>query len=273
MKKMFFILAVVAPMLLMGLDIKGFFSNLINTDELFVYGLADQPFDQGVYGIGEISPHVRVTVINGIMNDVESCMKTLDTLSAAHGGVNVHYVYWNSEGWTADIYKGFYSKIFGYLSVPARELANLWRRLIEEMGGVEGPGVIYHYAHSIGANETLLAAKLLTAEEKSKLHIVTLGPATIISPVGFASAINYISRRDAVSFLDPWNFYLAHQGSLPHAVVVGEFESIHPILEHHLLTGNYLRLLLEHGRQFIERYRSSKDALGGLIAGSVEFED
>lgn len=257
----------------MGVDVKGFFSHLVDKEELFFYGLEDQPFDQGTYGLGEIAPNVRVTAINGILNDVDSCMKTVDILSATHGGTNIHYVYWNSEGWTADIYKGFFSKIFGYLSLPARELAKLWRRLLEEMGGVEGDGVIYHYAHSIGANETALAATLLTEEERSKLHIITFGPATIISPVGFASAINYISRRDAVSVFDPWNFYLAHKGSLPHAVVVGEFDSIHPLLEHSLFSGTYFNLILDHGRQFTEKHSPPIDGQVERVEEPVEPED
>ena len=62
----------------MGVDVKGFFSHLVDKEELFFYGLEDQPFDQGTYGLGEIAPNVRVTAINGILNDVDSCMKTVD---------------------------------------------------------------------------------------------------------------------------------------------------------------------------------------------------
>jgi len=253
MKRALFVFSLLLPFILKGVDMKDFFSRLVEKEELYFYGLDHQPFHVGNYGKPEIARDVRITVINGILNDVDCCLKTVEILSATHGWTNVHYVYWNSEGWTADLYKGFFS-IFGYLSQPARELAKLWQRLIEEMGGIDSDGVIYHYAHSIGASESALAATLLTEEEKRKIHIITFGPATIIPEEGFASVVNYISKRDAVSIFDPWNFFLAHKGSLPHAVIVGEFDSLHPLVEHSLFSDTYYNLILEHGQKFIDKY-------------------
>jgi hypothetical protein len=82
-------------------------------------------------------------------------------------------------------------------------LAQLWKELIEEMGGIEGGGVIIHYAHSLGGTETDRARELLTPEEQQMIQVVSIGSATMIRDQGFRNVTNYVNTLDGVCFLDP----------------------------------------------------------------------
>ena len=228
-----------------------FLEGFLDPESRLNWGFDPQKFEVGVYGEGEAAPDVRITAINGILNSRTDCLYVMEVLSSAHGGVNIHYVYWNSEGWTADMFKCLYAKM-GYLSKPAAELAKLWQSLIAEMGGVEGPGQIIHFAHSIGATETLLASRLLSREELSKLHIVALGGASIIPPDGLGSVINYISKRDGVALMDPVNLYKAIRGEYPHVSFIGDFDAYEA--EHTLYSGNYPKIIEHHGNLFKESF-------------------
>jgi hypothetical protein len=227
-------------------------SPLLDDERLISWGLDRQVLEVGYVGEGEVSHQVRVSAINGILNHRMDCLNVMENISRMHGGVNVHFVFWNSEGWTEDMFKAFFSKV-GVLSERAVELSNLWKRLIEEMGGVESGGAILHFAHSIGATETYAAAALMKPEELSMVHVVALGPATIIHPVGFGSVMNYISKRDAIGVLDPWHFIRAIGGSYPYVSFIGEFKPFST--EHTLYEGSsYLKVIEDYGRSFQENF-------------------
>ena len=156
----------------------------------------------GCYGQHEISDKVRVTFINGILNTRNMMLKSLDIISESHGGVKVHYVFRPTEGWTWDITRAILIRTaftLGFRSLHAYLLAKMWREIIEEIGGVDGGGVIVHYAHSLGGSETDRARELLTPEEQKMIRVVTLGSSTMIRNVGFQSVINIVSVNDGVS--------------------------------------------------------------------------
>lgn len=160
------------------------------------------------YGQREVNDKVRMTFINGILNTRSTLLRSLDTISKSHGGVKIHYVFRPTEGWTWDISRAVAIKTaytLGFRSFHAHLLAKLWKELIQEMGGVEGGGVILHYAHSIGGSETDRARELLTPEEQKMIRVVTFGTSTLVRSGGFQKVTNVVSVNDGVSsfFLEP----------------------------------------------------------------------
>lgn len=130
------------------------------------------------HGRHEISDKVRVTFINGILNTRSMMRESLNIISGTHGGVKVHYVFRPTEGWMWDISRAAMIKMafsMGFRSLHAHLLAQMWRNLIQEMGGIEQGGVIIHYAHSLGGSETDRARELLAPEEQKMIRVMTFG--------------------------------------------------------------------------------------------------
>ncbi len=142
--------------------------------------------------------HVRITYINGMLNCPEEVIEYLHNLSIMHGGANVHYIYRESNGFFKDVLKAGLIK-GGYVSDHAKELAAMWKEMIEEMGGINGGGTIIHYAHSLGAADTYVAGGLLSESERLMIKVYTFGSPQIIPPEYFGHVVNYISRWDGVS--------------------------------------------------------------------------
>lgn len=182
--------------------------NLLGKSTYLLMGPHFEETHVACYGQHEMSNKVRVTFINGILNTRDAMLESLDIISESHGGVKVHYVFRPTEGWTWDISRAMMIKTaftLGFRSLHAYLLAKMWRELIEEIGGIEGGGVILHYAHSLGGTETDRARELLTPEEQKMIRVVTLGSATMVRNEGFQSVINMVSINDGVSsfFLEP----------------------------------------------------------------------
>jgi RHS repeat-associated protein len=189
------------------------------------------PPELGVMGNGEISDSVRLTMINGILTLRCEFMSAAASVSAMHGGVNVHYVFRPTQGLLIDLAKSLCAKL-GFVSVQAQQLALSWKGLINEMGGVEGDGTIIHYAHSIGGTDTYAARHLLSAEEQKMIKVYTFGSASMIPDQGFQSVLNYVSRRDAVSLtVDVLGFLRAVIGLDRNVIYIGNFFSF-PLIDH-----------------------------------------
>ncbi len=182
-------------------------------EETFVFfGLRQEEKERGVYRHKEISNKVRITFINGILTTYAQMRQNLLTLSNAHGNGSIHYIFRPTEGWTTDILDAIYMRTtfyIGFRSTYAYMLADMWRELIEEMGGVDGGGTIVHYAHSLGGTETDRARSLLTAQEQRMIRVYTIGSVTFVRNEGFQRVLNIISRYDGVSsiFLEPLGHY------------------------------------------------------------------
>jgi len=154
----------------------------------------------------ELNPLVKITFVNGMFNYKEDIGETLTEFSNSHGGNTIYYVFHSSKGWTDDLIHSTLAK-WGVISPVAHMIAQLWQSLIQEMGGTSSGGIIIHYAHSIGATNTLLARQLLSPEELTMIHVITLGSPTLIQEnTGFGSVVNYASTQDFVTLLDPWNY-------------------------------------------------------------------
>lgn len=234
--------------------------------ELFgsMYFLMGSQFEETYidsYGEREINDKVRVTFINGILNNRQTLLQSLEIISESHGGVKIHYVYRPTGGWTWDVASGVMIRTafaFGFRSMHAHLLAKLWRALIQEMGGLEGGGTILHYAHSLGGTETDRARELLTPQEQEMIRVITFGSATLIRNVGFQSVINIAGVNDGVcSFIleplgnirnlfDP-DSNVRHYGSFCGA-------SYLPFTDHLLNGPTYAPVILQLGEQFLAEF-------------------
>ena len=219
---------------------------------LATIGYYNQPAQVGIFGQGEHYDNIRITSINGILNLHENVLQNVTTLSNAHGGVNIHYVYYPTQGLSSDLIKSFFVKL-GFVSQQARQLAETWKRLIAEMGGVNGGGLIIHYAHSIGGTNTHTAKQFLTHEEQKMICVIAVGSASVIPDDGFKSVHNYVSRRDGILFLDVIGYVAGALKKNSNVIYVGSLSGM-PFIDHLLSGSTYNSLLEKLGQEFLESY-------------------
>ncbi|MBA3721324.1 MAG: RHS repeat-associated core domain-containing protein [Parachlamydiaceae bacterium] len=212
----------------------------------------------GSYGTGELNDKVRVTFINGILTTKSMLVENLELMSKTHGGINVHYIFRPTEGWTSDITKALAIKLtynLGFRSLHAHLLANTWRRLIGEMGGSNSGGTIVHYAHSLGGSDTDRARELLTPEEQKMIRVISFGSPTMIRNEGFQSVINYVSLHDGVSnnfFIEPMGHIRNYFDPNSNVIFKNDLFSSPFFPFDHLLSGKtYRSILMELGDQFL----------------------
>jgi hypothetical protein len=210
------------------------------------FNLSISPADRGKVGKGEVSNQIRVTYVNGVLNEAAHVDYAAKVISEAFGGVNVHYVHNNTSGLFTDIIETLDVK-FGFFSDSAEALVDLWRELIAEMGGVEGGGRIYHMAHSGGSMHTKAAAEMMSPEELAMIEVVTYGAPFMVENPNFISVTNYVSKRDGVGLMGA-----ALNPSA--ATIVGELEEGPPFLDHIFTDGTYLGLLYLNGARFADQY-------------------
>jgi RHS repeat-associated protein len=194
----------------------------------------------------------RITAINGILNGSEEIISSAELISSTHGNVPVHYVYAATEGFTGDILRAGFSKA-GFLTRPARLLVELWRSLLQEMGGVESGATIVHYAHSLGATDTMNALLDLSEKERQCIIVRTLGSPTLI-PSGLCFRVDhYISLKDGIPMFDTYRYYQGMKGNDPSIHFLPTDTSV--FFADHVLDCKTYRTLLESlGQKFQEEY-------------------
>lgn len=205
---------------------------------------------QTTYGNEELSSKVRITLINGILNGTPEVEESATLLSSTHGGVPIHCVYSATSGFSGDLLRGVFAKI-GLPSRQAKLLASLWKRLIEEMGGPNKGGMILHYAHSLGATDTLNALRRLTPEERSCIRIATFGSPTLIDEGACSQVDNYVSEKDGVPILD-----FLRYGDSPHIHFIPS--DALPLVDHMFNGKTYKNVLEILGQRFQEEFLRSQ---------------
>lgn len=206
----------------------------------------------GVIGKGELGDHVRITFLNGMLNYSEEVLDYLETLSEMHGGANVHFVFRETNGFMKDVIKAGLVKA-GYVTDHAKELAAVWRKMIDEMGGVDGGGTVIHYAHSLGAADTYVAGGLMTEEERMMIKVYTFGSPQIIPPGFFLEVNNYISRWDGVCPLGPYNYIKALLFKEPHVIFLESNLGI-PFQDHLITSPTYSRIIMGLSSGIVTHY-------------------
>ncbi len=227
---------------------------LIGPGLFLLAGLHGEPIEFGVYGNGEINDKVRLSHINGVLNTREGALASAESISRTHGGVNVHFLYRPTAGWTGDILNGLMA-LLGYASPTAKRLATGWRELIEEVGGVGNGGIVIHYAHSLGGAETACARRLLTAEEQKMIRVATFGSAKVLPDEGFAGAHNYISWYDAVMGFDAVGYFNAATSSRSNVTFLTALGYL--AVDHRFNGPTYTKILEDLGQRFVALYGNS----------------
>jgi RHS repeat-associated protein len=220
------------------------------------------------YGEREVSDKVRITFINGILTNHNMLQENLDLISQSHGGIKVHYVFRGTRGWSYDLWKAALIKTcyyFGYRSEHAYLLAETWREMIDEMGGIDGGGVIIHYAHSLGGSVTDRARTLLTPEEQKMIRVFTIGSATLVNNRGFQNVVNIISANDGIcSFIiEPIGHFKNYFNSNSNIRVYGSFTltpyGLIPMwpIDHFLNGFTYKPIMWQLGQNFLNEFDTS----------------
>lgn len=216
----------------------------------------------GPYGEFEVNDKVRVSFINGIFNTRQMMLESLRDISETHGGVMVHNVFRHNYVWGKEIMEICRIKttymVTGYISKYAEYLAQLWRSLIEEMGGVEGGGLIIHYAHSLGGTDTDRARDLLSDKELQLIRVITIGSATMIRKGGFQDVINFRSDRDWIPYVDKLAINRAFHDYDYDIRTVNSKQTPTPKFEHELSCATYMFILKELGREFKRKFITNK---------------
>jgi hypothetical protein len=75
---------------------------------------------------------------------------------------------------------------------------------------------------------------------------------------GFASATNYVSRRDGVCLLDPIGYAMGHFYEKSKIELIGSSWGI-PLIDHTLYTESYGGIIEELGIQFINIYLKNNE--------------
>lgn len=223
---------------------------------LLLSGFYNDSSETGIHGKGEISDKVRITLTNGILNCRSDFKKSVDLVSEMHGGANIHYMFDATDGWCWDMLKAFFVKC-GYISPQAHTIANTWKQMIEEMGGVNGGGIIYHYAHSIGGTHTQAALRIMTPEEKSMIRIFTFGSPSMINDEHLNGIFNFVSVRDGICFLDPIRYISGLMGLNENIIPIGDWLGV-PLVDH-LFEGTYMDIIKILGHHFLKIYVTGQD--------------
>lgn len=233
-------------------EIEALAHTLVGPFLLRMVGYYQNQLEVGVLGEGEINDKVRVTMINGILNVQPEYIQAVGLFSKLHGGVNIHFIYRPSNGWAQDLLQCVLSKA-GVISPQSRLLARTWKSLIREMGGVDGGGLIIHYAHSIGGTESSNTKRLLTPAEKKMIKMITLGSATLIQDKDFQSVVNYVSWRDGVSYFDPIHYIRTLLNKETNVHLIGSLWGI-PLIDHLVDNPSYLAIITMLGDEFVRTY-------------------
>jgi RHS repeat-associated protein len=205
-----------------------------------------------VYGGEEIHPKVRITLINGILNGAPEVRRSAALLSSTHCDVPVHFIYAATEGFSGDMLRGAFAKA-GLVSQQAKLLTNLWRELIDEMGGVKGGGTLLHYAHSLGATDTLNALRLLEPEERALIRIATFGSPTLLDDGVCAKVDNYVSVRDGVPIFDFYRYADGAKGLRENVHFISS-DGVLPFIDHYFCGKTYRGVLEILGQKFQEEF-------------------
>lgn len=243
-------------------DVQELGENVFGSLNMILLGFHNDKPEVGCVGSGELNDKLRVTLVHGILNVRDTYLDAANSVSSFIGGHNVHYIAGPTEGWTLDIMKAVAGKM-GYLSPLGIQLAETWKKLIEEMGGVDSGGVIIHFAHSNGGSQTRAAAELLTPEEQKMIRIIAVGSATVFPINGFQNAVNFVSYRDIVLYLDPIGYV---RGALQDGNVtyLGTPWGI-PFVDHLFNSPTYLAILKQIGSKIYSHYGPRTDKMPEII--------
>jgi len=199
--------------------------------------------------LGEKLANVRNLCINGVLTFGRDVGKFAQNISDSIGNAVVGSVYNASHGLLCDVLECA-AQIIGIRTRSVDVMVDAIRAELEELGPNDA---LFIYAHSQGGLITHRALQRLKDYEKERIHVITFGTAKIISDKSLASAKNYISNRDSITFIaDPINAVKAKIFGSEHVEFV-ESTSL-PFIDHIMNDKTYSKALSREGLKFKEKY-------------------
>lgn len=137
---------------------------------------------------------------NGICTSYEEFMKQVEQYQRDNKGVEVHYVYNGSKGLVTDLLECGAQKL-GIQTDADRAFVKHINNTVQ----IYGPNNrMLVSAHSQGGMIVGNSLNHLAPEVRSKMHVRTIGSASMISNKhNLASIVNYVSKTDIVPLTDP----------------------------------------------------------------------
>ncbi|NGX31329.1 MAG: hypothetical protein K940chlam8_00695 [Chlamydiae bacterium] len=209
-----------------------------------------ETYTRGTIGIRDLYK-ARLSFVNGINYTHQDVINVVKKISKAHGHLNIHYYYNETQGFARDMIQSSQHKL-GYESKEVKYLVSHLRELLRCVGE---KGLIRHYAHSQGALITVLAAQHLTPEEKAQIEIIAIGPGQLVfkEATGYKSVLNYVSAKDyPILLINPEARKVANSNDMHDEIIILE---PHPDAQNysydHTLDGpTYLMVVAEEGEKF-----------------------
>jgi YD repeat-containing protein len=239
------------------MDVQAMMKAFLGETTYVLMGLQKEETQVAVYGEQELNDKVRLTFMNGILITYQDMLENLQLVSESHGNTKIHYVFRPTRGWSDDIVQAGIVKFglnFGFRSTHAYLLAQTWRQLIQEMGGVDGGGIIVHYAHSLGGSDTDRARKFLSPEEQKMIRVITFGSATLVSREGFSQVVNILGANEWIYFLDPLGCIRNYFDPNHNLVFHGSFSPYSLWCDHYLTGKTYRSAIDELGQRFLVEF-------------------
>lgn len=148
----------------------------------------------------ERDPKQAIGFICGIKNVIEDVQAAASKISGMFGGIQVHYTYNATHGYMTDIGEVLCQK----LGIPTNSMRCCVEMVNKMFQGIDSDGRILLYSFSQGGQIVDGLRPYFSSEQLSRIDVVTLGSAKVISNEGFGSVRNYFSSADFVTYLaDP----------------------------------------------------------------------
>lgn len=197
-------------------------------------------------GYGELDPHIRFVMYNGICTKFEQFQKDCSEFSHRYGGVNVYGVYNSTQGLVRDLIEVGFQKL--NIRTEAQVCAERdTRTILNTMGNHQDHGILNTSAHSQGC-ETVYN---LSYNLRSKMEVSGYGPARILQKEDFRSANNYLSSWDFVTPLaDPIGLF---RGMRSNVVNIIETKGC-PLKGHYINGQTYERVIQDKGKKVKKTY-------------------
>lgn len=201
-----------------------------------------------------ITDKASLHMVNGMLCSKKNTENAAWEMSADFGGTRVNFTYNATHGFIEDLFECIVQRL-GFCTNSVKQLVHSIRQQIAEKGGVDSGHIVELFAHSQGGIMLDQALKYLSAEEKKMLRISTFGSGKMISSEGVASAVNYVSKRDAIPFIaDPLGHLMglfSKNMNIQYLDSKGSY-----FIDHPLRNETYWNVVKRLGNDFINKYVS-----------------
>jgi len=196
-----------------------------------------------------IDPKRAIGYVCGIKNLFDDAFNAALSISLKFGGMRVDYTYNATHGFISDICETACQK----LGIPTNSVKCCVKMVNDMFKGLDPDGRILLYGFSQGGQIIDGIRPYFSAEQLSRIDVVSLGSAKVISNEGFGSVRNYISSADFVTFItDPLGM-IKSLFSDSHRVEFLSSTAL-PFSGHELINDAYQDQITRDGYAFSRRY-------------------